>query len=501
MQFGVYKPVGVYGMYSLGNIIILTTAMLLWGCSTTPKEGSFGPEPVEEYEEAYEVYPGIAGNGVSKHLLRSHSTAILVRPFSSTFGLGNLLWDRCWDWGRRLEVRLVRDPLLNLGPIPELSTHPGKMDLVAWEAHLDKLTGRPASSARLEFLIGGELFYSRLERAIDQAAQSIDLQTYLFDNDDVARAIADRLRAKSQTIDIRVMYDGLGTYLSHKATADSQPEDTEFIENIPRYLCKDSDIRLRVIPNIWFAGNHVKSIIFDRRLAFIGGMNIGREYRYEWHDMMVQLEGEAVEILSENFESTWRSNSWGGDFALPEPGGPSIFRAAGSVPVRMLYTLPNRAEIYRAQLEAIRRARSYIYIENAYFADDRILYELCRARRRGVDVRVIMPSVVNHAIMEHSNKIAINTLLEHGARVYLFPGMSHVKAAVYDDWLCIGTANFDKLSLQVNRELNLATSDPETVKKLLAVLFIPDFQNSKEITEPVSLEMKDHLIELIADET
>ena len=263
----------------------------------------------------------------------------------------------------------------------------------------------------MEFLIGGALFYDRLERAINNARSGIDLQTYLFDNDDVARSIADQLRARSRAIEVRVMYDGLGTYLSHKATADTQPEDTEFIDNIPRYLCKGSDIRLRVIPNIWLSGNHVKSMIFDRRLAFIGGMNIGREYRYEWHDMMIQLEGEAVGILSDNFESTWRKNSWGGDFVLPEPSGPSVFQADDAVAVRLLYTLPNRAEIYRAQLEAIRRASAYIYIENAYFADDRILYELCRARRRGVDVRVIMPSVVNHAIMEHSNRRPLNLSL------------------------------------------------------------------------------------------
>jgi cardiolipin synthase len=166
----------------------------------------------------------------------------------------------------------------------------------------------------------------------------------------------------------------------------------------------------------------------------------------------------------------------------------------------LLYTLPTQAQIYRAQLEAIRRARAYIYIENCYFADDRILYELCRARKRGVDVRVIMPGVVNHKVMEYSNRIAINTLLHHGARVFMYPGMSHIKAAVYDGWACVGTANFDKLSLQINRELNLATSHAGTVKQLLEVLFDRDFEQSVEITEPVSLDLRDHLIELIADE-
>jgi cardiolipin synthase len=272
---------------------------------------------------------------------------------------------------------------------------------------------------------------------------------------------------------------------------------------MPRYLCRGSNIQLRVIPNIWLSGNHVKSMIFDRRVAFVGGMNLGREYRHEWHDMMVRLEGSAVNLLSEDFQSTWCFNGWGGDFSTFLPASPTLPapRAPGEVPVRFLRTLPADAQIYRAQLEAIRSARSHIYIENAYFADDRIIYELCRARKQGVDVRVILPNVVNHKIMEHSNRVAINTLLQHGVRVYIYPGMTHIKAAVYDGWACMGTANFDKLSLQINRELNLATSHPETVKRLLESLFEPDLRKSTEIIEPVPVNLTDHLIELVADET
>lgn len=475
------------------------------GClSRAPEQpGDAGAGFPENYSEAYGLYPAVGSSGVAGHLVRSHSTAILVRPASSVYELANRLLDQMWDTGRRLEVRFVRFPALDSGPVPDLLSDPVPMNLAEWEAWLDQSCGDNRATAEVEFIIGGERFYSELERAINEAASSIDLQIYLFDNDDVARAIADRLRARSHEIKVRVIFDGLGTYLSHLATSDSQPSDADFIENIPRYLCRDSDIRLRVIPNIWFSGNHCKSMVFDSRLAFIGGMNIGREYRYDWHDMMIRLEGGVVRRLAEDFENTWQHNSWGGDFAMMLPGLDLTdqYTEPGSVPVRLLYTLPDHAQIYRAQLEAIRRAGARIFIENAYFADDRILYELCRARRRGVDVRVIMPAVVNHAVMEHSNRIAINTLLEHGVQVYMYPGMTHVKAAVYDGWACAGTANFDKLSLQINRELSLGTSHPETVQRLIEELFEPDFTKSSEITEPVSLDLKDHLIELIADET
>lgn len=486
-------------MSATTNRIIMGITALILGCSTTQPQRSEEPR----FKEAYDVYPAVTGSGVSRHLVRSHTTAILVRPGTSVLELCSRSADQVWDLIRRIETRFIRFPALGKLDAPEAAMGFGCMDMEEWERYLERLTGNPATTAEVEFIIGGERFYSELLDSIDDATSNIDIQTYLFDNDDVARHVADQLRTKSREADVRIIFDGLGTYLSHTAYAPSQPEGTEFIENMPAYLLSGSNIRLRVIPNTWFSGNHVKSIIFDRRKAYIGGMNIGREYQHDWHDMMIRLEGDAVGLLTKDFNRTWRHSGWGGDFALlfPESPEPEMHGITNGSPVRFLYTLPTSAQIYRAQLEAIRRCRSYIYIENCYFADDRILYELCKASRRGVDVRVILPKTVNHKIMEHSNRVAINTLLEHGANVYLYPRMSHVKAAVYDGWACVGTANFDKLSLQVIREVNLATSDPKTVNNLIEQLFEPDFEQSILITEPIPVDLSDHLIELIADET
>lgn len=158
------------------------------------------------------------------------------------------------------------------------------------------------------------------------------------------------------------------------------------------------------------------------------------------------------------------------------------------------------SQIYRTQLEAIRRAQSYIYIENPYISDDRMLYELARARRRGVDVRAILPTDGNHETMNRSNKIAINTMLKNGIRVYLHPGMTHIKAAVYDGWACMGSANFDKMSLEINKELNLSTSDQDTVNTLLDRLFIPDMELSAELHTAPETNWTHRLAEIVADE-
>jgi cardiolipin synthase len=481
----------------------LVLVLIVSGCSTVKETGEADGQLSQGYQELYSVYPASTSSGISAHLVRSHTTAVVVRPVSSTFELGCRAWWQVLDFGHRFDVRFIRFPLLDLAAIPEIADVAEGMDLNEWERYLEELTGRKPVMAEVQFLIDGEAFYQALESAIIEAEESVDLLTYLFDNDDVSRGIADLLRERSHEVEVRIICDGLGTYMAHHATAESQPADTEYIENLARYLCQGSGIRLRISPNIWLSGNHVKCIVFDRKTAFIGGMNIGREYRYDWHDMMMRVEGDAVHELMQEFERKWKHSGWGGDFNLLLPVEPIAAgqEMSGNVPVQILRTAPAQTQIYLAQLEAIRRARSYIYIENCYMADDRILYELCRARKRGVDVRVIFPGVVNHKIMESSNRIAVNTLLRHGVKVYIYPGMSHVKAGVYDGWACVGTANFDKLSLQVNRELNLATSHPDTVKSLMEILLLPDFEKSVPVEEPFPLEFTDHLIELLADET
>jgi cardiolipin synthase A/B len=84
--------------------------------------------------------------------------------------------------------------------------------------------------------------------------------------------------------------------------------------------------------------------------------------------------------------------------------------------------------------------------------------------------------------------------------VYIYPGMSHVKAAIFDGWACVGSANFDKLSLEVNKELNLATSDSATVGKLLEQVFLPDLAISHEVTERVEVTFAQVLAERAVDE-
>jgi cardiolipin synthase len=165
----------------------------------------------------------------------------------------------------------------------------------------------------------------------------------------------------------------------------------------------------------------------------------------------------------------------------------------------VLFTKADSSEIFQAQIEAIRRSRKFIYIQNAYFTDDTILYELAKARRRGVDVRVIIPLESDRGLLSRANAIAANALLGRDIRVFIYPGMSHIKAAVFDGWVCLGSANLDRLSLRINMEINVATSDSQTAHLLIERIFAPDFARSPELTAPFPERWMDHLIETVGD--
>jgi len=459
--------------------------------------GSFNePEPVNHSTRGSTTIESAAGL-LGKTIVMDP----LVRPFSTIKALYGVTLKSAGGFLERTFIEKVRFPMLESNPVPELSYTPA-MDLEAWEKDLDKLTSRKASSGHIHLLVDGEEYFSRLSTSIATAEQSIDIRTYIYDNDDVALQIADLLRARSDEVEIKILVDGLADLFATRLDSSSMPADTKLPASISRYLTDASKIEFRKQSNPWFTGDHAKITVIDQNLAFLGGMNIGREYRYDWHDLMMEVDGPIVSQLQYEFDKSWAKSGWMGDLGWFKTAvkGYEVDSSGDGYPIRILSTSIHDSELYRTQLAAIRRAQNHIYIENAYFSDDKILFELAKARRRGVDVRVILASHGDSGILNLSNQKATNRMLRNGIRVYSYPGMTHVKAAVYDGWACLGSANFDKLSLQVNQEINLGTSHPAFVAELMERVFYPDFEHSFELQEPLPIVIRHHFAELIADE-
>ena len=443
----------------------------------------------------------VKGGKVGDHVVRSYVFEPLNRPFTFVSRLFYFVTDSVADVSRRVYVNRFAYPDIAETEIPALNTGPG-MDLSAWEAQLDKLVGDERFSGSIEVLVDGDAYFPRLIESVLEANDSVKMRTYIFDSDDYATALADMLKRRSTEVDVQVMVDSLGTLLAQDASAGTVPADYEAPIAITHYLEGESEIRVRSLTNPWTAGDHTKTTIIDSDHVYIGGMNIGREYRWEWHDMMMRVEGSIVPYIEREFDKTWAHGAVMGDFRLaasamsipmPESDG-------SEHPIRPLLTLPRRSEIYKAQVEAIRNSQSYIYVQNAYLSDAVIIHELAKARLRGVDVRVIIPMEGNHGVMNGNNVVAANTLLQYGVRVFAYPGMSHIKAAIYDGWACVGSANFDKLSFQVNKEMNLGSSDPAFVRDLIDKVFDPDFAAAAELQEPLPAGWKNTFATIVASQ-
>ena len=433
--------------------------------------------------------------GLGTLVFRSHVLTFIKNPVTSISRLFNYLATSAYV--------LATDRFASPDAIAPVTDRP-PMDLENWERQLDEWGLPQAMPGKVNWLVGGQAFFSSLHQSIAQAQDRVRIRVYIIDNDDTALELVQLLDAKQRFgVDVKILFDELGSVLAANvepgtgtATVNDRPG------SIFGHIREHTRINVRRATNPWFTGDHVKTLIVDGNTAFVGGMNIGREYRHEWHDLMAKINGPIVAQLETDFDRAWSHAGLGGDIAYAlrprRPKGVRESPVQDEVMIRPLYTRTFRKDILKTHLAAIRQSQRYIWLQNSYLGSTAMVNELLAARARGVDVRVILPAENNHGVMGANNLVVANRLVKGGVRVYAYPGMSHVKAAIFDGWASIGSANYDKLSLYINQELNLAVSDQETVERLREELFERDFAASKELTEAAPTTWSDHFYTILA---
>lgn len=439
--------------------------------------------------------PMLAGKALARTTLRGLVIAGIKQPVTSTKRGLAVMWHRpSVVVTGNLPPEFVDEPFL-----------PDAPGTSAFERMLDSQGFPRAKEGTLKWLVDGDEFFGEFDRQLAGAKKSIRTQLYIFDNDDIAVRYADKLKARSREIDIDVLYDDLGSATAWlSAPKTSPPAGFEPPGDMKEYLEENSMIEVRRNLNPWAVADHTKLIVIDGRTAILGGMNLGREYFNEWHDLMVRVEGPVVGDLADISLRKWRLAGPMGDLGLFTKVGKSNSPAVkgNSLPIRVLRTESGDGvnEIFDATLLAIRGTRRRIYIETPYFASDEVVMAVRAAARRGVDVRVVMPAEGDSTIMDAGNLETARVLIEAGAKVYRFPIMTHMKVMICDDWATMGSANLDTLSMRINSELNIAFSDRAEVERLVNTIFRPDFAKSRRIRLKDTQKPEVGFMEAVADQ-
>jgi cardiolipin synthase A/B len=314
---------------------------------------------------------------------------------------------------------------------------------------------------RIDILNNGDEFYPAMLDTIDRAEASITIEAYIYWAGQIGHRFAEALAAKARAgIKVKILLDAVGS-------SNIGEEILETLESGPCQLAWYNPIR-------WYSlgrfnhRTHRKSLVVDGRVAFTGGAGIADHWvgraqdQHHWRDMQVRIEGPAVAPLQTGFAQNWLQTT--GELIsglLYYPPLPAV----GSLAAQTIMSSPEigTSTVRTMYYLSIICARRSIFIANPYFIPDEAAIDaLVEAKRRGVNVRVMVSGIRNDNWLARQNSVRLyGSLLEAGIEILEYnQTMLHHKTMVVDGvWSTIGTTNFDNRSFAHNEENNVCVSD------------------------------------------
>ena len=367
-------------------------------------------------------------------------------------------------------------PVLRL---PDIAVGDGAFPATA-QGHSD---ARVVGGNTVELLLNGDQIFPAKLAAIRSARTSIAYAEYFYAEGEpgalIAAALAERCRAG---VAVNVLLDGLGALAmeeAHRKTMEDGGCRVVTFRPIGRFTIRRNNDR-----------NHRRLLVVDGRVGITGGSGVSWKWtgngrrQDHWRDTDVRLDGPVVDQLQAAFAENWREAT--GEVL----GGPTWFPPAqparGEARAHAVRSSPASGDygIYSLFLLAIAGARRSVEITNPYFVpDERLGGTILDAARRGVRVRVLVPGVIDHALVREAGRRHFGELLKAGVEIYEYkPALLHAKTMVVDGvWATVGSTNLDRRSFALNDELNVAVYDAG-VASALGRAFAADLEVAERVT-------------------
>ncbi|OIQ83190.1 putative cardiolipin synthase YbhO [mine drainage metagenome] len=322
------------------------------------------------------------------------------------------------------------------------------------------------SGNKIVLLRNGTEYFPALQQAIDAAQYEIHLQTYIFEDDAVGRAVAEALmRAAGRGVSACLLLDGFGCKEIPPAfVIELQTAGVEVLFYRPKI--SPWTLRRRRLRRL-----HRKVAVIDGRIAFVGGINIIDDMNAPDHmpprvDYAVSVEGLLLAQIHASTRRLWRRTAWARLLRVDAGRLAGHVRPQAAGPMWAAYVVRDniwhRRAIENVYLEAIDSARHEIVIANSYFLPGvRFRRALVGAARRGVRVVLLLQSRVEYVLLDYASRALYDQMLDAGVEIHEYQkSLMHSKVAVIDGhWATVGSSNIDPFSLLLAREANVVVED------------------------------------------
>ncbi len=338
----------------------------------------------------------------------------------------------------------------------------------------------PYEHNQIDYFPTGEDFLTDFLQELRNAKKFIFIETFILKIEETWDMIFAVLEEKAREgVEVRVMYDAFGSQMASERTY------VKYLKSKNIKACVFNPM-MPVFTTKQNSRDHRKIYLIDGKICYSGGLNLaneyfnyGKNYFSYWKDNAIKIQGEAVKGFITMFLQNWNmqlSEKEQEDYAKYLNIPYEKYNCSG-------ITIPYGDDPYNHEdtaenvyLYIVHSAKKYLHIISPYVILDNNFQEaLVFAAKRGIDIKIIVPSVPDHFITFYIGKTFLKTLVDNGIKVYLYKkGFIHAKTFISDDKTAtVGSINLDYRSFYHHFECGTVMHENPIVSKIEE-----DFQNT-----------------------